>query len=429
MQLRNIKVPSQKVSFLEAVSIGLGEQQGLFFPDSWPKLDVEALLAKPFAERSAAILQALIGDELPEADLSALVAEAFAFGAPLAAVTDDVACLELFHGPTLAFKDFGGRFMARALMASQQRSGVTNTTIVTATSGDTGAAVAHAFYQRPGAQVVILFPKGKISLLQEKLFTTLGENIHTLAVDGDFDQCQALVKEVFNDRDLVKRLSINSANSINISRLFAQICYYFEAVAQVPLAKRDNIVISVPSGNFGNLTAGLIAKVLGLPIKRMIAATNANDTVPRYWQSGDWQVKPTVATLSNAMDVSAPNNWPRVEDLLTQGVIQRSDLVTAMVDEEDTQLAMRQLAQLGYLSEPHAAVAYRALKRELQAGEFGIFLGTAHPAKFKEQVENILGNPIALPPALAAVAGEASLAVDMAADFVELRKVLLSLEK
>ena len=429
MQLRNIKVPTQQVSFLEAVRVGLGEQQGLFFPDRWPTLDVDTLLAQPFAKRSAAILQALIGDELPEAELSALVAEAFAFGAPLAAVTEDVACLELFHGPTLAFKDFGGRFMARALMASQQRSGVTNTTIVTATSGDTGAAVAHAFYQRPGAEVVILFPKGKISVLQEKLFTTLGKNIHTLAVDGDFDQCQALVKEVFNDRDLVKRLNINSANSINISRLFAQICYYFEAVAQVPADKRDNIVISVPSGNFGNVTAGLIAKVLGLPIKRMIAATNANDTVPRYWQSGDWQVKPTVATLSNAMDVSAPNNWPRVEDLLAQGVIQRSDLVTAMVDEEDTQLAMRQLAQLGYLSEPHAAVAYRALKRELQPGEFGIFLGTAHPAKFKEQVENILGNPIALPPALAAVAGEASLAVDMAADFVELRKVLLALEK
>jgi threonine synthase len=429
MQLRNIKVPTQQVSFLEAVRIGLGEQQGLFFPDSWPKLDVDVLLAQPFATRSAAILQALIGDELPEAELSALVAEAFAFGAPLATVTEDVACLELFHGPTLAFKDFGGRFMARALMASQQRSGVSNTTIVTATSGDTGAAVAHAFYQRAGAEVVILFPKGKISVLQEKLFTTLGKNIHTLAVDGDFDQCQALVKEVFNDRDLVQRLNINSANSINISRLFAQICYYFEAVAQVPADKRDNIVISVPSGNFGNLTAGLIAKVLGLPIKRMIAATNANDTVPRYWQSGDWQVKPTVATLSNAMDVSAPNNWPRVEDLLAQGVIQRSDLVTTMVDEEDTQLAMRQLAQFGYLSEPHAAVAYRALKRELQPGEFGIFLGTAHPAKFKEQVENILGNPIALPPALAAVAGEASLAVDMAADFVELRKVLLSLEK
>lgn len=427
MMLRNIKVPAQQVSFLDAVRIGLGEQQGLFFPDSWPKLDVDALLAMPFAERSAVILQALIGDELPEAELSALVAEAFAFPAPLAAVTEDVACLELFHGPTLAFKDFGGRFMARALMASQQRSGVKKTTIVTATSGDTGAAVAHAFYQQAGVDVVILFPKGKISVLQEKLFTTLGKNIHTLAVDGDFDQCQALVKEVFNDRALVEKLNINSANSINISRLFAQICYYFEAVAQVPAEKRHNIVVSVPSGNFGNLTAGLIAKVLGLPIKRMIAATNANDTVPRYWQNGVWQVKPTVATLSNAMDVSAPNNWPRVEDLLAQGVICRDDLSTAMVDEEDTQLAMRQLSQLGYLSEPHAAVAYRALKRELQPGEFGIFLGTAHPAKFKEQVENILGSPIALPPELAAVAGEPSLAVDMAADFVELRTKLLAL--
>lgn len=427
MMLRNIKVPAQQVSFLEAVRIGLGEQQGLFFPDSWPKLDVDTLLAMPFVQRSAAILQALIGDELPEAELSALVAEAFAFPAPLAAVTEDVACLELFHGPTLAFKDFGGRFMARALMASQKRSGVKKTTIVTATSGDTGAAVAHAFYQQAGVDVVILFPKGKISVLQEKLFTTLGKNIHTLAVDGDFDQCQALVKEVFNDRALVEKLNINSANSINISRLFAQICYYFEAVAQVPAAKRQNIVVSVPSGNFGNLTAGLIAKVLGLPIKRMIAATNSNDTVPRYWQNGLWQVKPTVATLSNAMDVSAPNNWPRVEDLLAQGVISRDDLSTAMVDEEDTQLSMRQLSQLGYLSEPHAAVAYRALKRELQPGEFGIFLGTAHPAKFKEQVENILGSPIALPPELAAVAGEPSLAVDMAADFVELRKNLLAL--
>lgn len=427
MMLRNIKVPAQQVSFLDAVRIGLGEQQGLFFPDSWPKLDINALLDMPFAERSAVILQALIGDELPQAELSALVTEAFAFPASLAAVTEDVACLELFHGPTLAFKDFGGRFMARALMASQKRSGVKKTTIVTATSGDTGAAVAHAFYQQAGVDVVILFPKGKISVLQEKLFTTLGKNIHTLAVDGDFDQCQALVKEVFNDRALVEKLNINSANSINISRLFAQICYYFEAVAQVPAAKRHNIVISVPSGNFGNLTAGLIAKVLGLPIKRMIAATNSNDTVPRYWQNGVWQVKPTVATLSNAMDVSAPNNWPRVEDLLAQGVISRGDLSTAMVDEEDTQLAMRQLSQLGYLSEPHAAVAYRALKRELQPGEFGIFLGTAHPAKFKEQVENILGNPIALPPELAAVAGEPSLAVDMAADFVELRTKLLAL--
>lgn len=428
MLLRNIKVPAQQVSFLDAVRIGLGEQQGLFFPASWPQLDIDNLLAMPFARRSAHLLSAIIGDELPLTELEAMLAEAFSFPAPVQAVTEQIGCLELFHGPTLAFKDFGGRFMARALLAAQQRAQVSRTTIVTATSGDTGAAVAHAFYRQPGVDVLILFPKGKIAPLQEKLFTTLGHNIHTLAVDGDFDQCQALVKAVFNDRDLVSRLNINSANSINIARLFAQVCYYFEAVAQLSPAQRKNLVISVPSGNFGNLTAGLIAKVLGLPIKRMIAATNVNDTVPRYWQSGVWQVNPTVPTLSNAMDVSAPNNWPRVEDLLAQGFISRAALSTQMVDEEDTVLGVRQLWQQGYLSEPHAAVAYKALKRELADDEYGLFLGTAHPAKFKEQVENILGSPIALPPELAAVAGEASLAGDLAADFVQLREALLKLE-
>lgn len=428
MLLRNIKVPSQQVSFLDAVRIGLGEQQGLFFPATWPKLDIERLLALPFAERSAELLSAIIGDELPLDELKAIMADAFTFPAPVVPINDQIGCLELFHGPTLAFKDFGGRFMARALAAAQKRQGVSRTTIVTATSGDTGAAVAHAFFKQPGVDVVILFPKGKIAVLQEKLFTTLGENIHTLAVEGDFDQCQALVKEVFNDRELVARLNINSANSINISRLLAQVCYYFEAVAQLTPAQRANLVISVPSGNFGNLTAGLVAKVLGLPIKRMIAATNVNDTVPRYWQSGVWQVNSTVPTLSNAMDVSAPNNWPRVEDLLAQGFISRADLSAQVVDEEDTQFGVRRLWQEGYLSEPHAAVAYKALKRELKDGEYGLFLGTAHPAKFKEPVENILGQPIALPQALAAVAGETSLAGEMAADFVELRKFLLTLE-
>jgi threonine synthase len=424
MQLTNTKVTSQQVSFLDAVRIGLGEQQGLFFPTSWPTLDIEPLLNLPFVERSAKVLQALIGDELSSEQLHQMVSKAFQFPAPLVQVTDEVACLELFHGPTLAFKDFGGRFMAQALVQAQKQQNVSKTTIVTATSGDTGAAVAHAFYQQAGVDVVILFPKGKISPLQEKLFTTLGHNIHTLAVQADFDQCQALVKDVFNDKELVQQL-----NSINISRLFAQICYYFEAVAQVPAEKREQIVIAVPSGNFGNLTAGLIAKVLGLPIKRMIAATNLNDTVPRYWKNGQWLPNKTVATLSNAMDVSAPNNWPRVEALLAQGKISRADLETMMVDEEETQVSMRQLAQLGYISEPHAAVAYKALKRSIQPGEFGIFLGTAHPAKFKEQVENILGSPIALPPELAAVASETSLSADLPADFVQLRQFLLTLDQ
>ncbi len=429
MLLQNIKVPSQQVTFLEAVRIGLGHDQGLFFPRVWPSLPIDTLLAMPFVERSCAILQTLIGDELSSQEVSDMVTAAFAFPAPLAMVTADIACLELFHGPTLAFKDFGGRFMAQALLAAQRRAGGQPTTIVTATSGDTGAAVAHAFYRQPGVKVVILFPKGKISPLQEKLFTTLGDNIYTLAVDGDFDACQALVKAVFSDGALVDELHINSANSINISRLLAQVCYYFEAVAQLSASQRAELVVSVPSGNFGNLTAGLIAKAMGLPIKRFIAATNSNDTVPRFWHSGQWQVEPTVATLSNAMDVSAPNNWPRVMALLEQGMIARDALEAQAVDEEDTQLAMRQLQQLGYLSEPHAAVAYKALKRSLQPGEFGVFLGTAHPAKFKDAVENILGTPLALPSALAAVASERSLAVDMAADVASLKRYLLALPK
>lgn len=425
MQLTNINLAEENVSFLQAVRQGLGQQQGLFFPTRWPTLDIETLLAMPLVERSTAILHALIGDELTQAELKQMVASAFNFSAPLQQVTDGISCLELFHGPTLAFKDFGGRFMAQALAKAQSGR---STTIVTATSGDTGAAVAHAFYRQSGVRVVILFPKGKISPLQEKLFTTLGENITTLAIDGDFDQCQALVKQVFADKALVDKLNINSANSINISRLFAQVCYYFEALAQVPKDKRQQVVVAVPSGNFGNLTAGLIAKTLGLPIKRMVAATNLNDTVPRYWRSGDWLPKATVATLSNAMDVAAPNNWPRVEALLAQGVIGRDAIEAVMVDEDDTVLGVRQLAQLGYLSEPHAAVAYKALKRSLQPGEYGIFLGTAHPAKFKEQVENILGTPIALPEVLAHCATEQSLSVDMAADFNMLKQQLLQLE-
>lgn len=424
MQLTNLKVPAEQVSFLQAVRQGLGQQQGLFFPTEWPKLDIDHLLTLPLAERSAKILSALIGDELSQEQVAAMVKHAFTFPAPLVAVNAQMHCLELFHGPTLAFKDFGGRFMAQALAVAQQQQ---NTTIVTATSGDTGAAVAHAFFRQPGVQVVILYPKGKISILQEKLFTTLGENITTLAVEGDFDQCQALVKQVFDNKALVKEFNINSANSINISRLFAQICYYFEAMAQVPAEKREQVVVAVPSGNFGNLTAGLIAKALGLPIKRMVAATNTNDTVPRYWQSGEWQPNATVATLSNAMDVSAPNNWPRVEALLAQGVISRSDIEAVAVDEDDTQLGMRLLAQEGYLSEPHAAIAYKALKRSLQPEEFGIFLGTAHPAKFKEQVENILGNPIALPHALAQCAAEPGLQQDIPADFAALERVIRQL--
>jgi threonine synthase len=354
------------------------------------------------------------------------VTKAFEFDAPLVKVTDNIFSLELFHGPTLAFKDFGGRFMAQTLASISEGEPIT---ILTATSGDTGAAVAHAFYGIENIQVVILYPKGKISPLQAKLFTTLGGNIHTVAIESDFDACQHLVKAAFDDPEVREGLHLNSANSINISRLLAQVCYYFEAIAQLPKEQQGSAVLSVPSGNFGNLTAAMIAKSLGLPIKRFIAATNANDTVPRYLQTGKWEPKATVPTISNAMDVSQPNNWPRIEALIEQGYIDKDCLSGESVDEGYTQVAMRQLASLGYVSEPHAAIAYRSLARSLEEGEVGIFLGTAHPAKFRETVENVLGQPLSLPQPLADCVGKPEFSVEVENSYAALKAHLFSILK
>ncbi|MCT6590923.1 threonine synthase [Pantoea dispersa] len=426
MKLYNLKDHNEQVSFAQAVKQGLGSQQGLFFPLELPEFeltDIDVMLEMDFVSRSSKILSAYIGDEIAAHQLAERVKNAFAFPAPVSQVSDDVACLELFHGPTLAFKDFGGRFMAQ--MLSYVSGADEQITILTATSGDTGAAVAHAFYGMENVRVVILYPQGKISPLQEKLFCTLGGNIETIAIDGDFDACQALVKQAFDDEELKKAIGLNSANSINISRLLAQICYYFEAVAQLPQEKRNQLVVSVPSGNFGDLTAGLLAKSLGLPIKRFIAATNANDTVPRFLADGQWQPNATVATLSNAMDVSQPNNWPRVEELFRRKTWRLTDLAYGAVSDETTKATMRELAELGYLSEPHAAIAYRLLRDQLQEGEFGLFLGTAHPAKFKESVEEVLGQPLPLPEALAARADLPLLSHAMKADFAALRAFLL----
>ncbi len=427
MILQNLKKSEQQVSFLEAVRLGLGEQQGLFFPLYWPELDIPSLLAMPLVPRSIALFKALIGDEADDAQISRMLETAFTFPAPLVPVTATVACLELFHGPTLAFKDFGARLMARALQLAQTKENISRTTIVTATSGDTGAAVAQAFHGQPNVEVLILYPEGKISLLQEKLFTTLGGNIKTLAVQGDFDACQALVKQVFDDRELVAQLNINSANSINISRIFAQVCYYFEAFAQLDPSQRQNAVFAVPSGNFGNLTAGLIAKVLGLPIKRFIAATNSNDTVPRFLKTAQWLPHATQATLSNAMDVSNPNNWPRIQHLLDVGLIEPEALSAVAISEQQTIDALKRLDAQGYLSEPHAALAFLALEQSLQPGEFGVFLGTAHPAKFQGSVEEILGRGIDVPEVLLAASRKPSLNGHIAADYPSLKQHLLAL--
>ncbi|OTQ58316.1 threonine synthase [Gilliamella sp. A7] len=427
MKLYNLKDHSEQVSFAQAVQQGLGKGQGLFFPEQLPKFsdaEIESLLNMDFVTRSAKILAAFIGNEISDNDMHRLVQNAFQFPAPVKSVEDDIGSLELYHGPTLAFKDFGGRFMAQALV---QVAADKKITILTATSGDTGAAVAHAFYHLPNIRVVILYPEGKISPLQEKLFCTLGDNIHTIAIQSDFDACQALVKKAFDDEELKTKIGLNSANSINISRLLAQICYYFEAYAQLTAKQREQLVISVPSGNFGDLTAGLLAKTMGLPIKRFIAATNANDTVPRYLETGKWEPHKTVATLSNAMDVSQPNNWPRIEEIYQREGWVLKSLGHAAVSDEVSVQTVQELDKKGYLSEPHGAIAYRALRDQLQDGEYGLFLGTAHPAKFKEVVEDILGRSIPLPSALAERAEMPLLSHYMPDDFAKLRDFLISL--
>ena len=428
MRLINIKDPTEQVGFRRAVLQGLGRDQGLYFPQRFEPLeDVPGLLALPFVERSVKVLQHLLGDEIDDATVERMVTSAFDF--PIAAPALDeqgsgrvrqVRALELFHGPSLAFKDFGARFMARCLAEFHDGGPMT---ILTATSGDTGAAVAHAYFGQPGIRAVILYPKGRISPLQEKLFCTLGGNVHTVAVEADFDTCQQLVKQCFGDEDLKQGLGLNSANSINIARLLAQVCYYFEAGAAVD--DIANTVISVPSGNFGNVTAGLVARRIGLPYKRIIAATNVNDTVPRFLASGQWDPNPTVETLTNAMDISLPNNFPRVLELGERHGLPLETLLSAIaLDDAATREAMRALHARGYLADPHSALAWAALERSRAADEEGVFLCTAHPAKFLEVIEETLGIDLPLPAELAEVKDKPVLSSTIPGRFEALRDEL-----
>ena len=424
MQLHNLKDETQQVSFVEAVKTGLGRNQGVFFPNSLtPIQDIDALLDLDFVSRSSKILSHLIGDELPADTVAQMVQNAFNFDVKLVEVEKDIYCLELFHGPTLAFKDFGGRFMAECLAQFNQGEKVT---ILTATSGDTGAAVAHAFYNKPNIDVVILYPKGKISLAQQKLFTTLGNNIHCYAVDGSFDDCQSMVKQAFLDDEVKQKLGLNSANSINISRLVAQVCYYFEAVAQLPKEQRSKAHISVPSGNFGNVCAAMIGAVLGMPVAKLSATTNQNDTVPRFLQSKEWAPNDTLESLSNAMDVSKPNNWPRVQFMLDNKWFSYDDFYSSCVGEEETKEVMKKIHQTGYIAEPHTAIAYQGLKENLADGSAGIFLATAHPAKFKDSVEEILDIELPMPKPLADALANECLAEDIKFDYQLLRTELLN---
>jgi threonine synthase len=416
--LHSTRDPQSKATFTEALTRNLAPDGGLYLPERLePFPDIDALLTLPWAERCVEIVTRLLGDEFNRRDLEAVARDAFDFPVPLIRVDDRIAALELFHGPTLAFKDFGARFLARML----RLAGKSPLTILTATSGDTGAAVARAFWKLPGIRAVVLYPHGRVSPLQEKQFASLGDNVLALAVKGSFDDCQALAKACFADRELSAPLGLTSANSINIARLLAQTLYYFEAVAQ----HGSRPVIAVPSGNFGNLCAGLLAQRLGLPVRAFVAATNANTTVPDYLETGTYRPRPSLATLSNAMDVGAPSNWERIEHLF-QGDWKalRAALRWGSLDDGGTRKTILELDRNGYLCDPHGAVAYAVLRRHLEPGETGIFLATAHPAKFKEALEPVLGREIPLPPALVEVADRPLLAEVIPADVKVVRERL-----
>ena len=415
MRLVSTRTPELGATFVEAAQAGLAPDGGLFVPVAIPRFaDVPDLLRLDFATRSAEILHRLLGDEFSRAVVEQLARSAFTFPAPLVPVDGRIAALELFHGPTLAFKDFGARFLARvlALGAEGQRR-----TVLTATSGDTGAAVASAFHGLPGVQVVVLYPAGRVSPLQERQFATCGGNVLALAVDGAFDDCQRLVKGAFEDAELVVRLGLTSANSINIARLLAQTLYYFEAAAQVE--GDAPLVVAVPSGNFGNLTAGLWAQRMGAPIAAFVAATNANRVVPDYLDTGVYQPKASV-------DVGSPSNWERIFALFGgDHEAMAAALRWGSCTDAETERVVIDLDRAGYLADPHGAVACRVLQTNLRQGERGVFLATAHPAKFREALAPALGRDIPLPKSLSDLLELPLLNEPLAADQGALRRRLL----
>lgn len=416
----------------EAVVRGLAPDKGLYMPERIQRLPdafFDRIDTLSLQEMSFEVAKAFFGDDVPDDDLRRIVFDTLAFDIPAVRVTDTIYSLELFHGPTLAFKDVGARFMSRLLGYFVRKQGERReVNVLVATSGDTGSAVANGFLGVPGIHVYVLYPKGKVSKIQESQFTTLGQNITAIEVDGVFDDCQALVKNAFMDEQLNQAMKLTSANSINVARFLPQAFYYFYAYAQLKkIGKADNLVICVPSGNFGNITAGLFGKRMGLPVKRFIAANNANDIFFQYLQTGEYNPRPSVPTLANAMDVGAPSNFVRVLALYDNDINAiRDDIEGARYD--DTQIAdtMRQcLAETGYQLDPHGACGYQALKDLLRDDEVGVFLETAHPAKFKEKVDEITSSDVAIPERLAAFMRGTKQSVPLSKSFQDFKQFLL----
>lgn len=433
MNYRSTAGKSPEVSLEEAVVKGLAPDRGLYMPLEFPQLPKEFFDRLPgmtLPEMAQEVAYALFGDDVEPDKLKALTEETMNFPIPLVKVTDNKYSLELFHGPTLAFKDVGARFMARLLGYFNRNNKDRLVNVLVATSGDTGSAVANGFLGVDGVRVFVLYPKGKVSPIQESQFTTLGRNIVALEVDGTFDDCQALVKQAFLDPELNDKMMLTSANSINVARFLPQMFYYFHAYAQAVKAGADpeNVVICVPSGNFGNITAGLIAKRMGLPVKRFIAANNANDIFYEYLQSGDYNPRHSIQTIANAMDVGDPSNFARVLDLYDHdhAVICAEISGATYSDEEIAATVKSTLETTGYQLDPHGAVGYRALTELLEPGETGIFLETAHPAKFKETVEKITGKEVEIPERLQAFMAGEKQSIVIPADFDAFKTLLLS---
>ncbi|MHA7111927.1 threonine synthase [Sunxiuqinia elliptica] len=420
------------ISLKEAVTKGLADDKGLFMPErieAFPPSFFETIHQLSFQEIAFEVAKKFFGEDIPNDDLKTLVDDTLNFDCPIAHVNDNIFALELWHGPTLAFKDVGGRFMAR-LLGYFLQGNEEQVNVLVATSGDTGSAVANGFLGVPGIHVYVLYPKGLVSEIQEKQFTTLGQNITAIEVDGTFDDCQRLVKTAFLDEELKSQLTLTSANSINVARFLPQAFYYFNAYARLrERGLTEDLVVAVPSGNFGNLTAGLFGKKMGLPIKRFIAANNENDIVYNYLKTGQYEPRPSVATIANAMDVGDPSNFARILDLYDHSheAIKAEMTGYRYSDAEIREVVKDVYHKYGYLTDPHGATAYKALEESLQDGEVGVFLETAHPAKFTETVEKIIGlGKVNLPEKLAAFMKGEKQTVPLSKDFEAFKKYLLA---
>lgn len=414
----------------EAVVKGLAGDKGLYMPERIERLDpqvIERMKEQSFHEIACTVARAFFGEDVEPETLDQLVCDTLSFETPVVEVKDPIYSLELFHGPTLAFKDVGGRFMARLLGYFIRKEGLKEVNVLVATSGDTGSAVANGFLGVSGIHVYVLYPKGKVSPIQECQFTTLGQNITALEIDGTFDDCQALVKAAFMDEALNAHMKLTSANSINVARFLPQSFYYFNAWAQLARqGKADELVVCVPSGNFGNITAGLFAHRMGLPIKRFVAANNRNDVFLEYLQTGVYTPRPSVATLANAMDVGNPSNFARIIDLYSYEQICALISGYRYTDEQIAEAIRRCYAETGYLLDPHGACGYQALEASLRPGETGVFLETAHPAKFKGTVDQILGADIEIPAKLRAFMAGQKQSIELSKDFEGFKRFLLA---